>query len=125
MTAVVLLYCVPTFAPPTGLAAQVGKRVVLEGTAANAKLGALLLTGEGQVWIDGLDYWPEEVVNAEGKAQRLRVVGTLTKRDDVPVFVYRPGDPVPQGCPARTEAEREKLKWRYLVKGAKWAVLEK
>jgi hypothetical protein len=120
MTAVVLVCCVSLFAQSKGLPALVGKKVVLEGTAANAKMGALLLTREDQVWIDGLGFWSGEV-----NGKRIRVEGTIIKRDDMPVFVYRPGELISQGCPVRTEAERERLKRRYLVKGARWAVLGK
>jgi hypothetical protein len=42
----------------------------------------------------------------------------------MPVFIQRPGEPVLAGIPVSSEEELEKSKWRYLLKDAKWNVLE-
>jgi len=102
----------------------VGHTVTLEGTAANAKLGAQLLGNEDDIWIDGLDSWPDGFYFGGDKGKRLRVTGTVIQKDDLPVFVQKPGEFPRAGIPVASEQEREKAKWRYLLKDAKWDVLE-
>ena len=104
-----------------------GQTVTLEGTAVNAKLGALLLQ-EGRdgtaIWIDGLEEWPEGLYQGGDKGKHLRVTGKVIKRDDLPVFVQKPGDPPKAGIPVESEEELEKAKWRFLLSDVKWTVLE-
>jgi hypothetical protein len=58
---------------PKDWSKHLGQTVTLEGRAADAKLGALL-EGDGRdIWIDGLDHWPEELYTGDGKGKRLRV----------------------------------------------------
>jgi hypothetical protein len=102
----------------------VGQTVTVEGTAANAKLGAFLLGKQESIWIEGLDAWPEGFYSGGDQGKRVRVMGTVIRKDDVPVFVQKPGVPLPQGIPVASEEEREKAKWRYLLKDARWSVLE-
>lgn len=109
---------------PEDWSAHVGRSVTLEGTAADAKLGALLQGDEGAIWIEGLDSWPEGFYFGGDKGKRLRVVGTVTRKDDLPVFVQQPGQAPRAGVPVASEEEREKAKWRYLLSDAKWTVLE-
>ena len=109
---------------PEDWSAVLGRTVTLEGRAANAKLGAILESDAGMVWIDGLDEWPEGFYPGHGKGKRLRVTGTVIKRDDLPVFVQEPGGPVKAGIPVRSKADLEKAKGRFLLTGAKWAVLD-
>jgi hypothetical protein len=110
---------------PKDWSKHLGQTVTLEGTAANAKLGALLLAGDGEsIWIDGLDQWPEGFYSGGSKGKRVRVTGTVIKRDDMPVFVQKPGEPLREGIPVQSEEELEKAKWRFLLKDAKWTVLE-
>jgi hypothetical protein len=109
---------------PNDWSEHVGQRVTLEGAAANAKLGALLLGKESEIWIDGLDSWPEGFYSGGDKGKRLRVTGTVIKKGDLPVFVQKPGEFPSAGIPVKSEQELEKAKWRYLLKDAKWDVLE-
>lgn len=104
---------------------RIGKIVILEGTAANAKLGALLL-GEGtEIWIDGLQQWPDGFYIGCDHGKRVRVTGTVIKRDDLPTSVLRPGEPVKQGTwGGGTEEDVEKAKRRFLLKDASWTVLD-
>jgi hypothetical protein len=108
---------------PNDWSGHIGQTVTLEGRAANAKLGAVLKGKEGAIWIDGLDSWPEGYVSG-GDGKHLRVTGTVIKKDDLPVFVQKPGEPPQAGIPVTSEEEREKAKWRYLIKDAKWDALE-
>lgn len=109
---------------PKDWSGQVGQKVTLEGTAADAKLGALLVGDGGSVWIDGLDRWPEGLSGGGDKGKRLRVTGTVIKRDDLPVFVEKPGELPRGGEPVPAEKEVEKAKWRFLLTDAKWTVLD-
>jgi hypothetical protein len=95
---------------PKDWSTHVGKTVTLEGTAANAKLGAQLLGKGGAIWIDGLHAWPEGFYPGRGAGKRLRVTGTVIRKDDLPVFVGRPGE-LPKGDPGpvrRGAGEEEK-----------------
>jgi hypothetical protein len=109
---------------PKDWSGHVGQTVTLEGTAADAKLGALLQGEQGAIWIDGVDSWPEGLYSGGDQGKRLRVTGTVIKKDDLPVFVQRPGEPPRAGIPVASEQEMDKAKWRYLLKDAKWTVLE-
>jgi hypothetical protein len=103
---------------------HLGRTVTLEGTAADAKLGALLQGEHDTIWIDGLDSWPEGFYSGGEKGKRVRVTGTVIQKDDMPVFLQKPGEPPRAGIPVCSEEELKKAKWRYLLKDAKWTVLE-
>jgi hypothetical protein len=78
---------------PEDWSKHIGQTLTLEGRAVDAKLGALLEGEAGAVWIDGLDQWPQGLCSADGKGKRLLVSGTVVKRDDLPAFVQKPGEP--------------------------------
>ncbi|MBI5208764.1 MAG: hypothetical protein HY927_02175 [Elusimicrobia bacterium] len=104
-----------------GLAAMLDQDVTLEGTAADQKLGAVLLTGDGVVWIDGLESWPSGYYKGGRDGRRLRVKGRLVEREDLPVFesppaggLQRSGVPVPAGTDLR------KASRRFVLTKASW-----
>jgi hypothetical protein len=110
---------------PKDWSKHLGQTVTVDGTAENHKIGAFLVSkGEGGIYIDGLHSWPEGFYSGGDQGKRLRVTGTVIKKDDVPVFVPKPGQPVPCGVPVESEEELESAKWRYLLTGATWTVLE-
>jgi hypothetical protein len=109
---------------PKDWAKYLGQTVTLEGTAGNAKLGALLLGDADAIWIDGLDEWPEGFYSGGDRGKRLRVTGEVVRRDDLPVFFKKPGESPRAGIPVQSEAEFEEAKWRFLLRNAKWTVLE-
>jgi hypothetical protein len=109
---------------PKDWSGHVGQTVTLEGTAANAKLGAILQGKDGVIWIEGLDSWPEGFCSGGNQGKRLRVTGVVIRKDDLPVFVQKPGEPPSAGIPVASEEEREKAKRRYLLKDAKWTELD-
>jgi hypothetical protein len=109
---------------PEDWSKYVGRTVTLEGTAANAKLGAVLEGENGMIWIDGLDSWPEGFYLGGDNGKRVRVTGTVIRKDDVPVYVQIPGDLPKGGISVANEEEREEAKWRYLLKDARWTVVE-
>ncbi len=102
-----------------------GQTLALVGTAVNAKLGAMLLSDDGEgVWIDGLDTWPDGYYQGGDQGKRLRVTGTVIRRDDLPVFVAEPGDLPRAGIPVETEAELDTARVRYLLADAVWEPLD-
>ena len=109
---------------PKDWSEHIGKKVTLDGTPANAKLGAVLVGDGSEVWIDGLEEWPAECFGQGGKGKRVRVIGTIVKRDDLPVLVQKPGDPPRAGIPVLSEEELEKAKWRFLLKDATRKVVD-
>ncbi|MEW6281782.1 MAG: hypothetical protein AB1758_24465 [Candidatus Eremiobacterota bacterium] len=78
---------------PADWSSVLGQRITLEGTTANAKLGAILVEGDRSVWIDGLEEWPE--------GKRVKVTGTVVGRDDLPVAQDHPVSAGVQGSPRR------------------------
>jgi len=106
------------------LAEHVGHTITLEGTALNAKLGAILHTKHGDVWIDGLDSWPKGYYEGGNKGKRLRVTGTVIERDDLPAYIAKPGEPPKSGIPVRNEEDLKTAKHRFLLKNAKWTAVD-
>jgi hypothetical protein len=109
---------------PKDWSEHLGQTVTLEGAAHNLKLGALLVGDAGRIWIDGLDEWPAGYYSGGDQGKRLRVTGTVIKRDDMPAFVQKPGELPRAGIPVQSDEELEKAKWRFLLKDAKWTVLD-
>lgn len=110
---------------PRDWSAVLGQTVTLEGSAANAKVGALLLKGEKkEIWIDGLGWWPDGYYLGEGKGKRLRVTGTVIQRNDLPVFNQKEDEPVVQSMGAPPGMDLEQARRRFLLKDATWVVLD-
>jgi len=103
---------------------HLGQTVTVEGAAIDCQLGALVQGVGGAIWIDGLDSWPYGFYTGGDDSKHVRVTGTVIKKNDVPVFVQKPGDPPRGGIPVNSEQEAEKLRWRYLLQRATWTVLE-
>jgi hypothetical protein len=61
------------------LEAAVGKEIVAEGSAADAKAGAVLDAGEFVIYLDGLLRWPAAIVG-----KKVRVNGVLAKEAYIP-----------------------------------------
>ncbi len=76
------------------LSAKVGQNVVLDGTARNAKAGAVVVVepDESPVYLSGLTEWPEGL---DGK--KVRVEGTLTEQKWIPDPVAPNGE-ISQGA---------------------------
>jgi hypothetical protein len=106
---------------PKDWSPHLGQTVTVEGTAGNAKLGAVLQGAEGIIWIDGLEQWPEGFYTGDARSKRLRVTGTVIERDDMPAFI---GDSSRAGIPVQSEKELAQANRRFLLKDAKWTVLD-
>jgi hypothetical protein len=110
---------------PKDWSQHLGKTITLEGIAENAKLGPLLSGKDNSIWIDGLDGWPEGVYQGGNRGKKLRVTGTVIVRDDLPVFVSpKEGAIVPQGIPVPLGTDLKEARKRYLLRDARWVVLE-
>ena len=103
---------------PEGNMTRKGQRVSIVGVARDAKLGAVVVTGNGMVWIDGLDTWPERFVG-----RRVRVGGVLAVRADLPVFVRKEGEPEKSGIPVSSQEEVAEARKRTVLTDARWELL--
>lgn len=113
---------------PEDWSKHLGHTVTVEGLAANAKLGALLMgESKGAIWMDGMDSWPAGFYtrNHEGKDvyKRVRVTGVVIERGDLPVFIQR-GDIQQQGMPVPPGTDLEAASKRYLLTDVRWTVIE-
>lgn len=99
-------------------AARAPAPVTLTGTARDAKMGAVLVTAGGHVWID-LEAWPDAV-----RGRTLRVTGRYVLRADVPAFEMRPDDLPRAGVPVPPGADVEAARRRRVLTDVKWAIAE-
>lgn len=83
-----------------------GERITVEGTARNAKLGALVQMKHVAIWVDGLESWPGEWP----AGTPVRVTGVVIQRDDMPVV--HPNGPVSGGVPGSST--------RFLLQDPEW-----
>ena len=97
---------------------QLGQFVTLVGTAEARKLGAALRGDDFEVWIDQLQDWPSNYVG-----QKVRVTGVLEERQDLPVYVQRPGEPAAAGIPVPEGADLREASRRYVLRDAKWSLI--
>jgi hypothetical protein len=99
-------------------ATQLGKQVTLVGEAQSAKLGARLCGKDFDIWIDGLERWPDEVYG-----KQVSVTGVVIERYDLPVYVRRPGEPVLPIIEVPAGTNLRKASHRYLLKSVTWKLL--
>jgi hypothetical protein len=55
---------------------------------------------------------------------RLRVTGEVIRRDDMPAFIQMPGEPQLSGIPVENQEELAKAREWFLLRDAKWTLLE-
>ena len=94
------------------------KKVSVEGTALNAKLGAYLQLSKPptSIWIDSLSFWPEKY-----RGKRVSVTGTVIERYDLPVYLQENGEPVRTGIPVPEGRDLKCAGKRYLLENARWS----
>ena len=81
----------------------------IEGTAQNAKMGAVLVTEAGNVWVD-LKAWPDDLIG-----KRLRVQGRMISKVDVPVIAGSYGaDPAAVAHDAVTAAHARRADFLFV-----------
>ena len=101
------------------LQARLGQPVALEGIAEARKLGAALRGNGFEVWIDRLDEWP-----AGAAGRKVRVTGVLEERHDLPVYIQKAGEPPAAGIPVPEGTDLRQASRRYVVREAKWSLIE-
>ena len=101
------------------LRARLGQPVTLEGVAEIRKLGAALRGSGFEVWIDRMDEWP-----AGAAGRKVRVTGVLEERHDLPVYVQKAGEPPAAGIPVPEGTDLRQASRRYVVREAKWSLIE-
>ena len=102
---------------PSPWESKLGQVITVEGTAVNAKLGALVDTGSETLWIDGMHSWPEAAWD-----KRVKVMGRVIERSDLPVFVQKEGEPLMQGMPVPAGTDIKKASHRFLLSEVQWAI---
>lgn len=102
-----------------------GKKVTITGKTVNAKLGALLMTEDGSsIWINNLDEWPNGYYLGGEDCKTVTVTGRIISKNDLPVFIYKEGDPIKSGIPVPEGTDLKKAKRRFLLKNAKWEIID-
>ena len=104
-------------------AANLGKRITVEGWAVNSKGGAEVVGDDFSAWIDGLDFWPEGYYTGGDRGKRVKVTGVLAEDHALPVFIQKKGEPIPQGIPVPEGTDLHKASHRYLLKDATWELV--
>ena len=96
---------------------NIGKRIVIQGTAYNAKQGAMLLVKQygATVWIERMDSWPDVYLK-----KQVAVAGVLVVRHDAPVFIHKPGEPVKSGIPVPPGTDLKTASRRYVLTKVEW-----
>lgn len=87
-----------------------GRCVIAQGYAQGQKIGAALNLGGpmlGVIFENGDSQWSAPL------GVRVRVKGRIAQRDDLPVFVQEPGEPIMQGIsvPPGTDVEQARRRW--------------
>ncbi|MGG5208613.1 hypothetical protein ACQWU4_06665 [Chryseobacterium sp. MIQD13] len=103
---------------------SIGKSITVTGQTINMKLGALLITENGEsIWMEGMDSWPDGYYVSESETKTVKVTGTLTEKSDLPVFIANDST-IQQGIPQPEGTDLEKAGNRYLLKDYKYTVLK-
>jgi len=104
---------------------KLGQRITVRGEAHNAKMGALLL-GEGfTIWVDlPGDAWPDGLYHGNDKGELVEVTGLVVQRNDVPVFIPEPGEPMRQSVYVPPGTDPEKARKRYVLENVEWKPAE-
>ncbi len=105
-------------ASPEGSMNEEAKRVSVVGIAREAKVGPVVVTENGIVWIGDLERWPEHVVG-----KRVRAEGVFAVRADLPVFVRKEGEPEKSGIPVSSPEEVAEARKRTVLTDARWELL--
>jgi hypothetical protein len=109
---------------PRDWSKYLGRSITLEGKAANAKQGAVLLGDGDEIWIDGLEAWPDGFYLGGDDSKRVRVTGTVIERSDAPAFRSHPGEAPRQGIPVPEGTDLSEAQKRFLLKDATWRLVE-
>jgi hypothetical protein len=99
---------------------SIGTQVTLVGVAEPRKGGAALKGEDFYVWLKDVDFWPEAVV-----MKKVEVKGRLEEDHGLPVFIYKPGDPmIPQGIPVPAGTDLKEESRRLVLVHPTWRLIE-
>lgn len=102
----------------------IGKRITITGQTINMKLGALLITENGEsIWMEGMDSWPDGYYVSKSETKTVKVIGILIEKNDLPVFIISDST-IQQGIPQPEKTNLEKSGNRYFLKDYKYTVLK-
>ena len=99
---------------------QVGQHVTVTGQPVNRKNGACLVTPDGEVWIEELSSWPENIAFGGQPGKELTVTGVLSEDNQLPVFIQKNNEPIAQGVPVPQGTNMEQASHRFVLKNATW-----
>lgn len=101
---------------------QLGKRITVTGQATNAKMGARLHGDGFTIWVDlPAKAWPDGMYHGNDKGELVEVTGTVVQRQDVPVIVVVPGEPVLRaGVTVPPGTDVEEASKRYILENVVW-----
>ncbi|MBB6372478.1 hypothetical protein [Chryseobacterium shigense] len=104
----------------------IGKNITVTGQTVNMKLGAILITDNGEnIWMDGMDSWPEGYYVNDNNLKTVKVTGTIIEKNDLPVFIPNENDPVlQQGIPEPKGTDLEEASHRYLLKDYTYSIVK-
>jgi len=106
-----------THEPATGTQAAKAPVVTVVGMATIAKVGALLQTDNGPVWVNWSE-WPEGALG-----QTVEVTGHWTSLHDLPVFISKQGDPPKTGIPVPPGTDLVEASARDVLIVESWRVV--
>lgn len=103
-----------------------GKRITIIGQTINMKMGALLITENGEnIWMEGLDSWPDGYYVNEHDAKTVKVTGVLIEKNDLPVFIPdEKNSVIQQGIPNPKKSNLKEASRRYLFKDYKYSIIK-
>ncbi len=58
------------------------------------------------------------------RVKGVRVTGMVIRREDIPTFVQKAGEPEKSGVPVQSEADLPKAKRRYLLANVTWKLID-
>lgn len=100
------------------------KKVKITGKTFNAKMGAFLQINDStRVWVYNLDSWPEDYYFGNDSCKTVALTGVLIEAYDLPVFIYKKGEPLRSGIPVPEGTDLKQASHRYLIKNYKWVEL--
>lgn len=101
---------------------QVGQSVTVVGRAVNRKNGACLMTPNGDVWIEELSTWPEDICAGSELGKQITVTGVLAEDTGLPVFVQQKDQPIVQGIPVPEGTNLHQAGHRFVLQNATWKI---
>ncbi len=103
-----------------------GQEITVTGRPENRKVGPVLVMKRGEVWVLGLDRWPDDSDAFGGDGKVITATGRLTEAHDLPVFIPKEGEPIISGIPVPEGTDLKQASHRYLLllRTRRWTVTD-